>query len=71
MFHWEPTNSQRGNQLELRFRAKTMVTVMVMQVLAATFILVYTVFSATDAKCNARDSHVPVCACPLLLSHNI
>lgn len=25
-----------------------------------TFILVYTVFSATDAKRNARDSHVPV-----------
>ncbi|KAL9268433.1 Aquaporin PIP1-2-like protein [Drosera capensis] len=27
-----------------------------------TFILVYTVFSATDAKRNARDSHVPVLA---------
>lgn len=26
-----------------------------------TFVLVYTVFSATDAKRNARDSHVPVC----------
>ena len=26
----------------------------------ATFLLVYTVFSATDAKRNARDSHVPV-----------
>ena len=25
-----------------------------------TFLLVYTVFSATDAKRNARDSHVPV-----------
>lgn len=25
-----------------------------------TFILVYTVFSATDAKRSARDSHVPV-----------
>ncbi|OWM64013.1 hypothetical protein CDL15_Pgr006383 [Punica granatum] len=25
-----------------------------------TFILVYTVFSATDPKRNARDSHVPV-----------
>lgn len=33
-----------------------------------TFVLVYTVFSATDAKRNARDSHVPVCiiisSCP-------
>ena len=27
-----------------------------------TFVLVYTVFSATDPKRNARDSHVPVCA---------
>lgn len=26
-----------------------------------TFVLVYTVFSATDAKRSARDSHVPVC----------
>ncbi|ONM15100.1 plasma membrane intrinsic protein1 [Zea mays] len=26
------------------------------------FILVYTVFSATDAKRNARDSHVPILA---------
>lgn len=26
-----------------------------------TFVLVYTVFSATDAKRNVRDSHVPVC----------
>lgn len=26
-----------------------------------TFVLVYTVFSATDPKRNARDSHVPVC----------
>ncbi|XP_052174365.1 aquaporin PIP1-2-like [Diospyros lotus] len=28
----------------------------------ATFLLVYTVFSATDAKRNARDSHVPILA---------
>ncbi|KAK8342088.1 hypothetical protein V6Z12_A08G207900 [Gossypium hirsutum] len=28
----------------------------------ATFVLVYTVFSATDAKRNARDSHVPILA---------
>lgn len=28
--------------------------------IVGTFILVYTVFSATDAKRNARDSHVPV-----------
>ena len=27
-----------------------------------TFVLVYTIFSATDAKRNARDSHVPVLA---------
>merc|ERR1712129_78610 len=27
-----------------------------------TFLLVFTVFSATDAKRNARDSHVPVLA---------
>ena len=26
-----------------------------------TFVLVYTVFSATDPKRNARDSHIPVC----------
>lgn len=26
-----------------------------------TFVLVYAVFSATDAKRSARDSHVPVC----------
>ena len=26
-----------------------------------TFVLVYTVFSATDPKRNARDSYVPVC----------
>lgn len=26
-----------------------------------TFVLVYTVFAATDPKRNARDSHVPVC----------
>lgn len=31
-----------------------------------TFILVYTVFSATDAKRNARDSHVPVSTPPPL-----
>ncbi|RRT79095.1 hypothetical protein B296_00017486 [Ensete ventricosum] len=30
--------------------------------IVGTFILVYTVFSATDAKRNARDSHVPVSA---------
>ncbi|CAA6655125.1 unnamed protein product [Spirodela intermedia] len=30
--------------------------------IVGTFILVYTVFSATDAKRNARDSHVPVLA---------
>ena len=29
-----------------------------------TFVLVYTVFSATDAKRSARDSHVPVSPCP-------
>lgn len=28
-----------------------------------TFVLVYTVFAATDPKRNARDSHVPVCNC--------
>nr|DAD18943.1 TPA_asm: hypothetical protein HUJ06_020406 [Nelumbo nucifera] len=28
--------------------------------IVGTFVLVYTVFSATDAKRNARDSHVPV-----------
>lgn len=27
-----------------------------------TFVLVYTVFSATDPKRSARDSHVPVCS---------
>jgi len=32
-----------------------------------TFVLVYTVFSATDAKRNARDSHVPVCLLFLFL----
>ncbi|EMS63956.1 Aquaporin PIP1-3/PIP1-4 [Triticum urartu] len=31
-------------------------------VIIGTFILVYTVFSATDAKRNARDSHVPILA---------
>ncbi|KAG2573954.1 hypothetical protein PVAP13_7KG286355 [Panicum virgatum] len=30
--------------------------------IVGTFILVYTVFSATDAKRNARDSHVPILA---------
>ena len=29
--------------------------------IVGTFVLVYTVFSATDAKRSARDSHVPVC----------
>jgi aquaporin PIP len=28
--------------------------------IVGTFVLVYVVFSATDAKRNARDSHVPV-----------
>jgi aquaporin PIP len=28
-----------------------------------TFVLVYTVFSATDPKRNARDSHIPVSTC--------
>lgn len=28
--------------------------------IVGTFVLVYTVLSATDAKRNARDSHVPV-----------
>lgn len=28
--------------------------------IVGTFVLVYTVFSATDAKRSARDSHVPV-----------
>lgn len=38
-----------------------------------TFVLVYTVFSATDPKRNARDSHVPVCFrffWPLLVSNS-
>lgn len=35
-----------------------------------TFILVYTVFSATDAKRNARDSHVPVSKILLLFQNN-
>lgn len=34
-----------------------------------TFVLVYTVFSATDPKRSARDSHVPVCS--LLPSINV
>ena len=29
--------------------------------IVGTFVLVYTVFSATDPKRSARDSHVPVC----------
>lgn len=29
--------------------------------IVGTFVLVYTVFSAADAKRSARDSHVPVC----------
>lgn len=33
-----------------------------------TFVLVYTVFSATDPKRNARDSHVPVSLTLLLFS---
>ena len=32
--------------------------------IVGTFVLVYTVFSATDAKRNARDSHVPVSIFP-------
>lgn len=32
-----------------------------------TFVLVYTVFSATDPKRNARDSHVPVSILPHIL----
>ena len=32
-----------------------------------TFVLVYTVFSATDPKRSARDSHIPVCSSSLLL----
>jgi aquaporin PIP len=32
--------------------------------IVGTFVLVYTVFSATDAKRNARDSHVPVSTPP-------
>ena len=34
--------------------------------IVGTFVLVYTVFSATDAKRSARDSHVPV----RKISHN-
>lgn len=36
--------------------------------IVGTFVLVYTVFSATDAKRNARDSHVPVSYTSLCLS---
>lgn len=32
-----------------------------------TFVLVYTVFSATDPKRNARDSHVPVCTSTIFI----
>lgn len=35
-----------------------------------TFVLVYTVFSATDPKRNARDSHVPVSIHTLLVIFN-
>ena len=38
--------------------------------IVGTFVLVYTVFSATDAKRNARDSHVPVSK-NALFSYNI
>lgn len=36
--------------------------------IVGTFVLVYTVFSATDAKRDARDSHVPVSVSHLCLS---
>lgn len=36
-----------------------------------TFVLVYTVFSATDPKRNARDSHVPVRYHTLIVFHII
>ena len=39
--------------------------------IVGTFVLVYTVFSATDAKRNARDSHVPVSIMVLLFLHFI
>jgi aquaporin PIP len=35
--------------------------------IVGTFVLVYTVFSATDPKRNARDSHVPVSLRPSFL----
>ncbi|XP_068651931.1 aquaporin PIP1-3-like isoform X2 [Aristolochia californica] len=35
--------------------------------IVGTFVLVYTVFSATDAKRNARDSHVPMALCNRLM----
>jgi len=38
--------------------------------IVGTFILVYTVFSATDAKRSARDSHVPVSLFTLSINHN-
>lgn len=37
--------------------------------IVGTFVLVYTVFSATDAKRNARDSHVPVSISHLFFSY--
>jgi aquaporin PIP len=36
-----------------------------------TFVLVYTVFSATDPKRNARDSHIPVSTCTCFASCTI
>lgn len=36
--------------------------------IVGTFVLVYTVFSATDAKRSARDSHVPVSSTLFLFS---
>lgn len=39
--------------------------------IVGTFVLVYTVFSATDAKRNARDSHVPVRLLFLHCMHSI
>lgn len=39
--------------------------------IVGTFVLVYTVFSATDAKRNARDSHVPVSALSLSATNTI
>lgn len=39
--------------------------------IVGTFVLVYTVFSATDAKRNARDSHVPVSITQFLCSFSM